>query len=109
MVRWLKIFFENLLGRTDGLNSHFLIAHCIELHAIEPAFQLGFADIVPTIVRRGRSKRLGGRGCGEVGGQISQTPEPPSEDLPSLRRPKSLGATPAFRKRNEGPSQMVIV
>jgi hypothetical protein len=59
-MRWLKIFFKNLLGRTDGLNGQFLIAHCIELHAIEPALQLGFADIVPlqAIVRRGRSQTL---------------------------------------------------
>ena len=33
---WLKIFFKNALGFTDSLNGEFLIAHCLELHAIEP-------------------------------------------------------------------------
>jgi hypothetical protein len=55
VMNWLKIFFKNLLRRTDGLNGQFLIAHCIELHAIEPALQLGFADIVPTSDRAARA------------------------------------------------------
>jgi hypothetical protein len=56
-MRWLKILFENLLGFTDGLNGQFLIAHWLELRAIEPGVQLSYADIVPVQVigRRGRS------------------------------------------------------
>jgi hypothetical protein len=30
---WLKVFFKNALGFTDGLNGQFLIVHCLELPA----------------------------------------------------------------------------
>jgi hypothetical protein len=37
VMSWLKIFFKNLLGFTNGLNGQFLIAHGTELRTIEPA------------------------------------------------------------------------
>jgi hypothetical protein len=56
-MRWLKIFFKDLLGFTDSSNGQFLIAHRFEPRAIEPDVQLGSADIVPlqAIGRRRRS------------------------------------------------------
>jgi hypothetical protein len=35
---WLKIFFKNALGFTNGLNGQFLIAHCLELPAVDPPY-----------------------------------------------------------------------
>jgi len=46
-MSWLKIFFKDLLGFTDGLNGQFLIAHCLRLHAIEPPIQVGPPNLVP--------------------------------------------------------------
>jgi hypothetical protein len=36
VMSWLKIFFKNLLGLTNGLNGQFLIAHGTELRNSEP-------------------------------------------------------------------------
>jgi hypothetical protein len=62
-MRWLKVFFKNLLGFTDGLNGQFLITHWLELRAIEPGLQLSFADIVPVPAIGGGAVRARGPEC----------------------------------------------
>src|SRR5258707_15031924 len=55
-MSWLKIFFKNVLGFTNGLNGQFLIAHCLELHAIEPLIQFRRAKFVP-LAEPGHARR----------------------------------------------------
>src|SRR5882724_12490596 len=55
MVSWLKIFFKDLLGFTDGLNGQFLIAHRFKLHATEPPIQVMAPNLCSTIGTRPRN------------------------------------------------------
>jgi hypothetical protein len=84
-----------LLGRTDGLNGQFLIAHCIELHAIEPAFQLGSADIVPACDRD-----EGGPNAGVSGVEKSSDSAPVcSPFLLKISNAASIASCPTMRER----------